>query len=599
MSQPAFSRKLLDRAISDLARNPEQARAVAERNNCIVLAGPGSGKTKTLTTAMARVLSEEIEEPQGVACITYSNECAHELESRLSSLGITTSEHIFIGTVHSFALAHVISPYARCAMPELPNPIRVATRDECRAAVEDAYAQVVGGAGDPHARWRFAEVKRREQVNRDLPAWRERNPELADFIEAYETILRGQGLIDFDDMPLLAYRLVRDNVWIRNALRARFPVIFVDEYQDLGHALHELILLLCFEAGIRLFAVGDIDQSIYGFTGANPELLESLTQRQDVTTVRLRLNYRCGTDIISASMAALGEERDYAGPDGATQGIVRFDQTDGNLDLQADAIAAQIIPGLHAAGTPYEEIAVLYRAAYLGDMIASSLQTANIPFVRADTNALVPRSSKLARFVEACAAWTTGGWQEGEPTYRWLLDRACNLVFDRLPKEEDRTKISDQLITFLSSSLGTTETTHAWFVRLKNELTNPWQQIGFNPSTDWGDLDRMIERTNPVEDLDMPLIQFSGRQAESGRVNLSTLHSSKGREFDAVILYGMNADLIPNNRDRSTTRSLQEARRLFYVGVTRPRKELRLVFQRGNHSPWVAGLYRRLNPPTN
>ena len=84
-------------------------------------------------------------------------------------------------------------------------------------------------------------------------------------------------MIDFDDMPLLAYRMTKEHDWIRDALRARFPVLFVDEYQDLGHALHELVLLLCCGGGIRLFAVGDADQSIYGFTGANPELLESLT----------------------------------------------------------------------------------------------------------------------------------------------------------------------------------------------------------------------------------------------------------------------------------------------------------------------------------
>src|SRR5882724_1211093 len=105
--------------------------------------------------------------------------------------------------------------------------------------------------------------------------------------------------------------MIQAHPWIQQALQARFPILFIDEYQDLGHALHELVLKLCFEAGIRLFAVGDGDQSIYAFAGANPDLLRSLAERDDVRDIHLRLNYRSGTKIIDASIAALGEEREY------------------------------------------------------------------------------------------------------------------------------------------------------------------------------------------------------------------------------------------------------------------------------------------------
>jgi len=91
----------------------------------------------------------------------------------------------------------------------------------------------------------------------------------------------------------------------------------------------------------------------------------------------------------------------------------------------------------------------------------------------------------------------------------------------------------------------------------------------------------------------MALNIFAGHIEGSGRLSLSTLHSAKGRKFDAVILYGMNASDIPSNRDRRSVASLREARRLFYVGVTRPRKELSIVYQEGHHWPWVAELYQR------
>ena len=102
------------RAIEELSKNPEQLAAVHESRHCVVLAGPGSGKTKTLTTAMARTLADDVADPRGVACITYNNECAIELETRLARLGVEANDRAYIGTVHGFALSQVIAPYVRC-----------------------------------------------------------------------------------------------------------------------------------------------------------------------------------------------------------------------------------------------------------------------------------------------------------------------------------------------------------------------------------------------------------------------------------------------------------------------------------------------------
>jgi DNA helicase-2/ATP-dependent DNA helicase PcrA len=579
--------------MAELKANPEQLAAVLERGHCVVLAGPGSGKTKTLTTAMARALVEDVVDPRGVACITYNNECAIELETRLARLGVASGDRAFVGTVHGFALSQVIAPYARCVPVGLPPGFRVATRAETRAAVESAYRTAINGADDPHRRWSFASEKRRRDVDRTRPEWRGNNSELADFIEAYEDDLRRQGLLDFDDMPLLAYRMTKEHAWIRDAIRARFPVLFVDEYQDLGHALHELVLLLCFGGGIRLFAVGDADQSIYAFTGANPTLLEGLTTRADVRTTRLRFNYRSGGKIIRASLGALGEERDYHGVDGAPEGELTFWTVPYGLDSQAEEIAVTIIPKLVEKGFELDQIAILYRAAWLGDKVAFALKQANIPFVRADGNALVKRSSRLARFIEDCAGWACGGWREANPPYARLLSQAVSLVFGRHVTELEEHRLSAQLMTFLNRSIGTVETTHAWLQRFSQELITPWRRIARNSELDWDSCSEMITNTDPVRDLDMPLEHFAGRVEGAGRVNLSTLHSAKGREFDAVIMYGVNASDIPSDRDKRSAAGLREARRLFYVGVTRPRKELSLIFQEHHHSPWVLELFQR------
>lgn len=588
-----LSDRALVQALADLKGNPEQAAAVVEKGHCVVLAGPGSGKTKTLTTAMARALIQDLADPRGVACITYNNDCAIELETRLARLGVTPGDRAFIGTVHSFALSQVIGPYARCVPVGLPEDVKVASRSQMRAAVETAYQNSIDGYDDPHERWKFASEKRLRDVDRTRPEWRGRNPELADFIEAYEAELRRQGLIDFDDMPLIAYRMIKENGWIRAALRARFPVLFVDEYQDLGHALHELVLLLCFEGGIRLFAVGDTDQSIYAFAGANPELLESLTRRPDVRTIRLRFNYRSGAKIIRASLGALGEERDYHGIDGAPDGDLSFWPVPYGHDNQAEAVASAIIPKLVEQGFELGTIAILYRAAWLGDKVAAALKDAGIPFVRTDTNALVKRSSRLARFIEECARWVTGGWRDADPPYSRLLSQAMTLVYGRHASEREEQDLSAQLMGFLNASLGSTETTHVWLQRFARELVTPWRAIARNSEQEWDVCVEMIANTDPAHDLDLPLAHFAGRIEGSGRVNLSTLHSAKGREFEAVIMYGVNASDIPSTRDKSSQGSLREARRLFYVGVTRPKKHLSLVYQEHHHSPWVFELYQR------
>ena len=294
-------------AAEQLKENPGQWQAYESTGNCVILAGPGSGKTKTITVKLARMLNEDVRIPREIACITYNNHCAREIRKRVLELGLGDSSRVFIGTLHSFCLRHIVLPFAHLTALPKKYPIRVASTSEIELFQQKAINDILGDG-----RWESRIDKyRREHLDREDADWQEDDENAARVIQAYEDYLDEEGLIDFDGMILIGLHLVENYSWIRNALSARFPILVVDEYQDLGHALDRIVQSLCFKAGMRLLAVGDPDQSIYGFTGAEPSLLMKLADRKDVETIRLRLNYRCGSVIIQASEIALGERRNF------------------------------------------------------------------------------------------------------------------------------------------------------------------------------------------------------------------------------------------------------------------------------------------------
>ena len=467
-------RALYLRAAEDMRDNPGQWAAYNSVGHCVLLAGPGSGKTKTLTLKLARVLSEDVERPRGVACITYNNECARELEQRLDKLGVKPSGRVFIGTVHSFSLTQIILPYARTAGLGLPEEFGVATIQQQRAALEDAFNAVIGGPENPPS-WNFRLGNyRRTILNRNSSQWREQDPQLAQLVEAYEEQLRARGVIDFDDMPLVAVRALQDNEWLQRAILAKYPILAVDEYQDLGSALHRMVQGLCFSAGIRLFAVGDPDQSIYGFTGADPDMLQQLADRDDVETVRLRLNYRCGSSIVTASSYALGEDRDYEAREGASDGTIFFHPRHGTLDQQATFVFTDILPGAQARveNLRPSDVAILYPTAAIGDAIHDAAERYGFQTIRTDGNALYPRSSKLIRWLELCAVWCCGGWRSGTPKFSKLVGEGARIFNEAISSAESRLSFQRSLMEALWARRDSTVLLHDWLSEIRTELVS-------------------------------------------------------------------------------------------------------------------------------
>lgn len=567
---------------AELAGNPGQLAAYNSQGHCVVLAGPGSGKTKTLALKLARILAEDVQAPRGAACITYSQECARELTRRLEVLGLREAPNLFIGTVHGFCLRHLLMPYGRLADLPIEFPLSVASQRVGERLLKQSGDRLFG-PNHPHKAIDLGR-HRRSVLNRNSIAWSSEE-ELAAWADAYEAALRQDGLIDYDDMVVFGQQLIAEHDWVLPLVQAKFPVLAVDEYQDLGVALHRIVTRLAFDGGVRLFAVGDADQSIYGFTGADGALLMELAAREDIEPVRLQLNYRSGAGIVSASEMALGEARGYRANDPARQTTIEFVLCPNGLSDQAAHAVAQIIPTALASkpGRTLGDIAILYKDYRAGDVVAEAVTTGGFDYIRVDTAAPY-RKVALTSWVEDCAAWCAGGWRVGHPQLRGLIDRY--FAFHRSGLDDVHARRKGHELTALLWQLRADQQSARNFVAsLRNGIVDRLVHDELALADQKEQLDRMttaLAEGGALATLD--ITSLGGRDGSPDHLNLLTLHSAKGCEYDVVIMVGLDLGNLPWRNE--SPEKLRESRRLFYVGLTRARDEVHMLY-----SGFVDGRY--------
>ena len=562
-------------AAEELRPNPEQWEAYESTGNFVVLAGPGSGKTKVLTTKLARILSEDISEPRGIACITFNNECARELRTRLGSLGVKERQNVFIGTIHSFCLQHLIKPFSHLVEAGLPKDPKVATQARQRHDFLVALEECVPGPTPPDEfRPRF-DRHRRGVLDRSSSEWKELDEEAAAVIERYEELLRADCLIDFDDMVLVGRQLLQNLDWLRKVISAKFPAVFIDEYQDLGPALHEIVKLLLATESTRIIAVGDPDQSIYGFQGAQPDLLYELADMDGVGSVRLKLNYRSRRAIVRGALTVLQEQRDYE-PTSSEEGLVYFVECPLGLEQEAAVILEQILPAALAA--PQRElgdVVVLYNDRNVGSVIARACREKGMRYIRIDAGGPYPRAP-TTRWLEECAAWCAGEWQSERIPLSSIIRRWRTLTRSRIA-EGDRRQIEIDLVYFLMTHRDGGAPVGTWLGALNDSVLNRLLETSEFQEDEAETLRLLLEATKGGGTIVDWTVSDLGVQTGSADVlNLMTLHSCKGLEFDVVVMMGMDEGRIPPYR--AGPGGVRESRRLFYVGMTRARHEVHLTY---------------------
>lgn len=549
-----------------LRTNRQQWSAFEESGHCVVLAPPGSGKTQLLTAKLAdTILTERVRPPHGVACITMTNEAAGELRRRLALLGVQPRPTIFIGTVHGFAYSRIVSSYAALAGLGELRVRRLASTAEDRECRERAL-EATGFRGRDRRNALSTMDVARQRLDLSGTALLG-GPRIAALGKAFEGILAAEGLYDFNTVIATAVALVEENEWIAKAVGAAFSELYVDEYQDLAPGLDRIVRAITLRTAskTRLFAVGDPDQAIYAFSGARPELLHQLATETGVRAVRLERNYRSGQGIIDSALSVLGERRVIQGT--GVGGAVVVHPQQSTLDAQVN-YTVELVRTAIADGVSPDQVAVLSPWGSDRDALVIKLRESSIPvFARGDEHW---RTTPFTSLIETASAWTSQRLARGlllsdiVPAFRHFLAGG-----DRL----QRHKRLRGLVKTLMRHAGTGPVRD--FVEdLGDVLLYDGGRLGDEDQHQYERMRAAISMDGPLPD--MTIEQMGNRARAVGHVLASTIHGSKGLEFDGVIISGADNAGLPGFSP--TPEELSEGRRKLYVSITRARKHVDVVY---------------------
>jgi DNA helicase-2/ATP-dependent DNA helicase PcrA len=580
--------------LSLIKKDEQQSEAFESSVNTVVIAGPGSGKTRVLALKAVALARSIIQKPAGLALISYSRETVRELKKRVKLYGYRESPRDFIGTVHSFSLLHVIEPFGHL-YPEygIKYPIKILPSD-----IElNIYNSVLKEINATDRQAPLIQINRHRSLSQ--PGTSAIKIDSTDIIARaaaiFEKKLFETNFLDFNALINLSAKIIHEQEFVRHNLKSRFPWLLIDEYQDLGKCLHEMVLELTLNAGVNLFAVGDMNQSIYGFTGGYPQFLEELTEFDDIKTIQLSSNYRSNQHIITASLQTLEAKP----PEPVYVAKFRQDELPNftfitcsqEMAPQYQIVADKIIPKLISEGTSLNEIGIIVGSNDQVRSMALHLSRKSMPFYiskwRFENSSTVAWLQDCARF---CVDPTSQSFDELFKFWRSLLQ---NHNDERRNNEAITEKVNFYRILTESRAK---ETLDEWLQHLigRLEIADLLKDSEMYPN-EIENLSIVIDEAKNQNLKGASLLRFANLGKPNDEITISTRHSSKGLEFEVVIMLGMEEEKFPSWYDLQSPLSIAEAQRLCYVCVSRAKKSCILLRSVSYPLPW--GDYKK-HPPS-
>jgi DNA helicase-2/ATP-dependent DNA helicase PcrA len=580
----------------------------------LVVAGPGTGKTRVLTERVRRLLSLERQHFR-VLALTFTNKAAREMEERLDSLG-ELSGRAFIGTLHGFCLDMLSDRGKPVGVNSTPQIFELFS--DRRQVLAEAVAsdplltQELMMAGDVKARTRRLDDWLRAISNvKNHPIT---IPEIADPVEqrifdTYNAGLEASGAFDFDDLLLLAYRLLTENEKIASFYRRIYRYICIDEAQDLNEAQYAVVKALCGADFKNIMIVGDPNQSIYGFTTSSPKYMKDFERDFRATKIALDENFRSSKVVVNIAHAL---EPSYSVKGqlpikGHAQLLVGDDE-EGEAKLVVDEIqrlCKQGHPDIEGQITP-ASCAVLGRTRYTLLPVEAELSSRDIPFYRrvtslheneskladdfqlalrtlANPRDLLHMSALLKRWnlkldfevlsepAQVVALMAECAKVRGEPRCRAIAD-AIGVIAD----QKSRLNIKPA-IEVLRKHADTLSQEERGAVYDDTEvMLREWDQYLRGGSS----------RTRALPGFLSSMALGTSQQIKSDGAALLTVHSSKGLEFEVVFIVGMAEGVFPDYRAQNKPSEMAEEKRNAFVAVTRSRRLLYLSFPKERQMPW-------------
>ena len=587
--------------------NEQQVKAVKHQDGpCLVIAGAGSGKTRVLTSRIVSLVNNGVR-PQNILAITFTNKASKEMRDRLYRYNLKDMDKVFVGTFHQFGLKVLRENYDKCG---LDKNFLILDSDDVISIIKKIMKE---HNYDPkqispsYIKNRISFIKNELLSDKDISIYfSSNNEQLAlDIYHEYPAYIKRNNSVDFDDLILLPTRLFQDNDEILDMYQEHFKYILIDEYQDTNEAQYQLTKLLSSKYR-NLFAVGDPDQSIYMFRGANyKNILNFERDYPDAKVYPLLINYRSTQNILSAANGVIShnierKEKDLSSVLGIGEKIKLTSSYDEKHEI---TLVVEEINKLYNKGYDYKDMAIFYRTNAQSRIVEEGMLKANIPYKVVGSYYFYQRKEiknllcylrliinphddvSLRRVINVPKRGIGDKYindldekaRKQNISMFDAIDDAKGQVFKeiilKLQKDSEilsLTELIDKVLD-VSGMKAELEADESLENELRLDNLEEFKSITatFEEKTGSNDISDFLEEISLVADIEE-------HKSEDNAVTLMTLHSAKGLEFKVVFIVGMEDGIFPHQNSFTEPGGLEEERRLCYVGITRAKEKLYL-----------------------